>query len=358
MALLALGARNVRNIAHLEIEPSPTVNLFVGPNAAGKTSLLEAIHVLATGRSFRTSRLDELTRHGQPLLRVTGSVREDERHASVALGVERSQRQTSVRVGGRQAEGMAELARVLPVQALHPESHQLVAGGPRLRRAFLDWGAFYHHRGFQWAWQRYRRALQQRNRSLRLQGQAGPAQAWDQELSRAGEEIDAARRAYVSALRTVIPGLAAELLRTEGLELRYQRGWREEASLAEVLAEGLARDREQGYTAAGPHRADLRILLDGQPAAEVASRGQQKLAVTTLRLAQIALFRHDLGRQCAVLLDDLASELDRDNRGRVLEALRSEGMQLFITAIDREMVPIQGEGRVFHVERGVVEAML
>lgn len=360
MYIESLQVRRVRNIESADLEPSTGVNLIVGANAAGKTSLLEAIDFLSRGRSFRVHRADELIQSGADacnvFARLVGSTMADR----ARLGIERRRGTTRGRIDGADSGSIAELARRLAVVALEPESVGLVAGAPAARRALVDWGAFHLESGFGGAWQRYGRLLAQRNALLKGRAERRVLAALDSSLAQEGERVSAYREGYLEKLAGAVQGLDKEILGGDALGWRFKRGWREEDSLLEALERHLGRDSERGFTSVGPHRADLELLLHEVSLATIGSRGQQKSSVAVLKLAQARLFGAERGEPPVVLLDDVASELDREHRAGVLNAVESLGAQVFITAIEEGSVSLSGSpgGKLFHVEHGRIQELV
>ncbi len=356
MQLQRLALENLRNVVEARLEPGPGMNLVTGANGAGKTSLLEAVFILSTGRSFRTAELDKFLRHGEDCCRVMGQLQDAE--AKHALGLERCRRRYRIRIDGEEHRRIADLAQRLPALALHPESHRLLTGGPQLRRRFLDWGLFHVKPGFHGDWQQFRRALRQRNAALK-QG-AGMARRWNAVVGELGEALDADRRAFVADLESVLPPLTRRFLGGAALGLDYRRGWPAGPSLEAQLATGGERDERAGFTTRGPHRADLRLRVDGREVQERISRGQQKMLTLTLFLAMERVLADKRDRHSVLLVDDPASELDPDHREAVLDYLRELPNQVFLTAIRRESLGLADAdlGARFHVERGEVEQLV
>lgn len=359
MGLCELTVRNFRIIESAVLTPSSVLNLISGENGSGKTSLLEAVHFLSQARSFRSRHFDDVLRRGQQSLRVTGKQTLREGGTS-PLGIEKSTAQTRARLNGNPVARIADLAAALPVLVLHPESHELVAGGPGARRAFLDWGVFHSHAAFFDIWQRYQRALQQRNKALKSRMGERQVRAWDAPLVEAADAIDEARLAYMARLNTQMLRLAPALMGTRQLELRYQRGWSGEFAYAHLLDQGYDKDQQYGYTRLGPHRADIDIRVDSQAAHKTASRGQQKIVVALLKMAQAASFNEQHDQCCVFLIDDLPSELDVHHRQAFLEALSQLNTQNFITAISQNDLELTGwsERKMFHVEHGEIKELV
>ncbi|MDZ7828295.1 MAG: DNA replication/repair protein RecF [Halofilum sp. (in: g-proteobacteria)] len=363
MRITALDLRDVRSVAAAALEPGAGLNLIVGPNAAGKTSLLEAIHLLGTGRSFAATRPTRLIRHDAGPLRVVARVQSDRPHGRLhRLGLERDSSGPAVmRIDGANVGRVSDLARLLPVVAVHPDSHELVSGGPGERRRLLDQGLFHVEHSYHDTWQRYRRLLAQRNTLLRMRAARAELGAWEQALAEAGSRIDALRAETVTALNALIQRRAPELVGEDAvIELRYRRGWPEDQTYVEALERAHQRDREHLTTTVGPHRADLALRWNGRDSRQRISRGQQKLLVYLLRLAQAEQMGAATGEGCILLLDDLAAELDAEHRARVVRSALALGVQLFVTAIDARAVPTDPAPAVsmFHVEQGRVEEVI
>jgi DNA replication and repair protein RecF len=208
-------------------------------------------------------------------------------------------------------------------------------------------------------WQRLQKALKQRNSWLRHGTLDAASQAaWDRELCQASAEIDEYRRAYIKALKPVFEQTLSELVSLEGLTLSYYRGWDKDRELVEVLATSLFRDQQMGHTQAGPQRADLRLRLGGHNAAEILSRGQQKLVVCALRIAQGHLVSQARRGRCIYLVDDLPSELDEQHRRSLCRLLEDLRCQVFITCVDHELLregwQTETPVALFHVEQGCI----
>lgn len=360
MGLSKLGIRNLRNLEAVDISPSPRLNLIYGANASGKTSVLEAIYYLGRARSFRTRKLERIIRTGTDRICIYGTL-EAENHQPVPLGLERSRREFRLRIDGQDAHRISELVARLPVQLIHPNSHKLLEEGPRFRREYLDWGVFHVEHSFYPAWKRYQRSLKQRNMALRTRTRQELWAAWDHELVEAAREIHQLRTQYLRELVGLFPRYLAALFGDAAVELNYYPGWPEDrGDFAGVLQDARERDREQGYTGYGPHRADLLVTMDGKPAVEQISRGQQKILVTALLLTQAGLFNLRTGKRCLLLIDDVAAELDRNHRQRLMQLLTGMDVQLFVTAIEPEalLAELGEEVKMFHVEHGNVQEIV
>lgn len=355
MSLTLLEVRNLRIVQHTVLEPSAGLNILAGPNGSGKSSLLEAVHMLGMGRSFRTGLAAYPVRHGEKSLTVHGRWC-TEHGEEILLGVERSHDHRRIRVNGSTCTGASALAQVLPLQAVLPDSRYLFLHSAKFRRGVLDWGLFHVEPRFYELWVRYQRALRQRNLSLRAGARAEGLAPWEQTLADNGEQIEQLRASYMEQWRQCASEYAALLLPRLDLVINSQRGWPGGIALADALKQGRARDRADGYTHAGSHRADLQVLLGGAPLRDCASQGQQILVVLALRLAQLELFMRQTGRRCLLMLDDVLNQLDSERRLGLLVRVAELGAQTFITTTDEGALKLNGSSssRLFHVEHGRV----
>lgn len=336
MAINLLSFSGLRNLGRVEVEPAPGINLIVGANGSGKTSFLEGIHLLGMGRSFRTRHLKHAIAHDAEAMTLFARL-DGEPPLPIGLRRTRATRELELRLAGQRVARLAQLTDALPLQLVNPDAFRLLEGSPAGRREFLDWGVFHVKHDFFDAWRRVRRALNHRNALLR-HGRMEPNSllAWEQELARWGERLDALRRDWMAAFLPVFQETLADLLDLPELTLRYSRGWDRQRDLQAVLEQGREVDRQMGFTQQGPQRADLRIRLGRHPAVEVLSRGQQKLVVSALKLAQGRLLERATGRTCLYLVDDLPAELDAAHRQVFCRLLETMRCQAFISSVEHD----------------------
>jgi DNA replication and repair protein RecF len=356
MSLSRLSLRDFRCFAALELDLGPRANLILGDNASGKTSLLEAIFFLSRGRSFRTSKADNLIRRGAGGFLLSALAVDSS--GTTPLGLARKDGTLEARIGGAPAQNLAELTERLPVQLFDSSAHQLLEGGPRHRRQFLDWGVFHVEQGFLPTWRRYQRALKQRNTALKQKAPEALLRTFEPELAAAGTVLDRYRREYLDQLAPVATTWTKQLLGPLNLGLRYLRGWGEGKTLEEALGANRSFDREQGVTRSGPHRAEMAIEIGGLAAQQQVSRGQQKVLAGALLLAQAAYLKQATGRQCLLLVDDIAAELDRGHQGRFLDLMRETEAQVFLTSVEKERLPAWPDASLFHVEHGEIAKLV
>ena len=356
MPVNSLNLKDFRCFTSLSVEFSPTLNLFHGANAAGKTSLLEALYFLGHGRSFRSSKADTLIKGDEDEFMVRGELG-SESGARHQVGLSKKRRANlSAHLDGKKPESLSDIASLFPVMLIDSEANRLIQDGPGRRRRYLDWGVFHVEHKFLPAWRRYQRALRQRNELLRQSASAAEINAWDNELIDTTEQIDGCRKACLDQLM----GPAQALLNTAlpGIEVKldYRCGWMADTSYREALKKSINRDRATGVTQIGPHRADLNITVDGSPARERVSRGQQKMLAGALWLAQSQLFRQVTGKTVCLLVDDLPAELDFQFSEVFQSLLLDEPAQLILTATNQEALQapdFRGKA-LFHVKHGTV----
>lgn len=353
MGLNRLEIQSFRNLHSVLIEPDEGLNLITGENAAGKTSLLEAIFYMSYGRSFRSSHIKHLISHDFDYFRLMGNLVEND----IRIGIERHIDTQLIRVNQKTVKKTSELSTLLPVLVLHPDSHQLISSGPDHRRQFMDWGVFHVEHQFIHSWKKYKTALSQRNAALRLGQSDKLCSLWDAELLEHAQVIQGLRLNYLESIQKITDQLALELFPGHTIQLNYKRGWPSDIEYADYLNSNLAKDRDKGFTQSGPHRADIKILVDGQAAQSSISRGQQKKLVTLLKIAQLMLFSQTSSNKCILLFDDLPAELDKDNQNKIMSILSKLNIQLFITTIDAQQIDCQhwDKYKVFHVEHGGIK---
>jgi DNA replication and repair protein RecF len=353
MQLEHFKIRDFRNLVDVEFTPCSGVNLIAGKNASGKTSILESIYYLSHLRSFRTPYLADLINTNASRLQLIAKAK-DQHNNQIPIGITRSKDTLEVRANQKPVQRVADITALFPVLAIHPDSYRLITGSPSERRAYIDWGVFHVEHGFFEAWQRYKRALSQRNAALRSGQKSAYCRLWDKELDQAAQFIDRRRSEYMNQLQPYLDELLKIFFNNQDFRLEYRRGWKQDQELVEVMEQNLQRDIRRGMTHAGPHRAELSIHINGKSAQTGISRGQQKVLVALLKLAQVQHFTITASRHCILLYDDLAAELDQNHRKQILSVLREMPVQLFLTAIEPEQIDLQGwpEVAMFHVEHG------
>ncbi|MFM1895674.1 MAG: hypothetical protein RLZZ385_748 [Pseudomonadota bacterium] len=351
-----LNITRLRNIDQLSLLPGELINVISGPNGSGKTSILEAIYLLGVGRSFRSAKVAPLIQEGSKDCTVFCELD----GGAVAMGLQKSRLQKPIlKLQGNKQPNWIEAAKLLPLQILDANTFLLLEGSPKVRRRFLDWGVFHVEPSFVDHWRNSRVCIANRNQLLKGKSlDRSQLAAWDSEFGREAAHIDSARSVYFEAFQQVLAEVLREIAPESPAILSYFRGWDPGLDLTTVLSGNLDSDRRYGLTQAGPHRADIQIRVGKLNAAEVLSRGQQKMLVSAMKIAQAILLARSTSRTCVFLIDDLPAELDEKNRATVCRYLARLDSQVFITCVDeRSLQHCWDAGiaiRKFHVEHGKI----
>lgn len=352
--LQRLNITGVRNLQPCSLSLS-RLNLFCGLNGSGKSSLLESVHLLALGRSFRTNQIRKVIQDSQHSCTVFSLLNNGQQ-----LGISRDiQGGQVLKRNGAIVGSMAELAHDLPVQLIHPEGLDLIDGGSKARRQLFDWLVFHVEPSFYKIWLRYQRALMQRNALLKAaKVDESEWQVWEQEMETSATALHLLRTKVINNWLFFVQNALALLLPQLLLTVDYVAGFDTDGDFTVQLADARSKDRERGHTQIGPHRADLRLKTDLGLVEAVLSRGQKKLLVCALKLAQVEYLKTQ-AKSCVVLLDDLASELDVIARARLLSHLWRLDAQVLITAVEADSVwpmlfELDNQAKLFHVEHGEI----
>jgi len=320
---------------------------IVGDNATGKTSILEAIYLLSRGLSFRGSSPTDVIRHGCDHALVVGELELPDGPTRVAVQRERTQIQT--RLGRTKEIPIVELARALPIQVMDPRAHRLIDEGPVHRRRLLDWGVFHVEHSFIQDWRQFQRLLRQRNAACR-QRDRQQLRAWNPSYIELSRRIDDARRRHLDEVAGGWSRHVEALLGSDHApRIGYRSGWPSGVDFAEVLDSVEARELDAGHSVVGPHRADLRLQLDGRQVRHQASRGQQKALVLALLLAQVEVVSQRLGQAPVLLIDDFGAEWGEGMRRRAVAQLNASPVQWISTWLDAPDAGLDIRD-MFHVE--------
>lgn len=331
-----LHLHHFRNFSVREFALSPGVNLLSGPNGAGKTSVLEAIFFLAYGKSFRAKELNRLITEGQSGFTLYAEG-ETEAGRAFQLGMQRGGRDPINRINGETVQNLNPFAQCLPLILLHPESFQLLNGGARYRRQLMDWGVFYHEPQSHAHYAVVRKALKQRNQALKMKARREEVRLWETTCIKSCEALDVLRAQYINTLSARVAALlGSAFIDTHEIIFEYDRGWNKDTSLPEIWDAHFAQDQRSGHSEKGPHQADIKVIAGGKPAKDRLSRGQQKLLISMLKLAQGLLLGEEMGATPIYLFDDLSSELDAHHRAIMSETLLLMDAQILISGVEPE----------------------
>lgn len=347
-----LKIQHVRNLSNLRIQPSPQLNLFTGPNASGKTAVLEAIYLMSRARSFRTPRVSEVIQHNKQSMMVTAGVHHSY-SGLVNTGIEKGYGKTVIHFNGQNIKRISEQAKNLPLVLVAPDTDSPVSGTPKQRRHWLDWAMFHVEPTYLDDWRSYHKALRQRNNLLKSQRNLSDSMTgWEIVMSDTAEKIHNRRSEFIDRLETFLIDIGEDLC---GFKpgIAIDKGWRQEKLLSEQLKSNRERDSQAGYTRHGIHRADVLFKAGDLPLMSVCSRGQAKLFLILLLISQANIMETRTGEKPLYLFDDYTAELDPKARRIIIDLLTKQGAQAFITTADPGLEDQGGNQiKMFHVEHG------
>jgi len=362
MSVQQLSVFNFRNLNNSKIEFHPNLNLITGDNGSGKSSILEAIFFISHGKSFRTSKTENIANHdfSKFIINIKNNL-----DKSLGIAKDHNTHQLDIRVDGVRQNKLSELAKNIAVQIITPESFKLFFGGPKERRRFIDLGLFHVKHDFSIKWKKFSKILKQRNACLRSKASSQELIFWTNSFIEYSEIIALDRLHYVEALRTELQVWVELLLPNfkNKIELDYSQGWSKKKSLQEVINESKDKEYLYGYSTVGAHKFDIKFTLNKQPLDAVISRGQQKLFLLALTLAQSKLIERVMLVKPILLIDDIGAELDINSRKALASALDSLSCQVIVTAINKiDLEPLMVKStlenkdnyKMFHVKHGEI----
>ena len=361
MRVVRFMGEDFRNFKRFEFSPHNNVNIIFGDNGSGKTSLLEALYLFGFGRSFRPGGFRPLINSQAEKFTLFIEAKSDFGDALNKFGMARYQGgDNQIRINGGGNTKLSELASYFPVQLFTPESVDVVYGGPSGRRQLIDWGVFHVEHSFFQVWSNYNKVLQHRNKLLkrnRSNYSLSQDKFWLDQLKKYGEKITLLRKQYLSNLRKYFLDTTKLFLPNVTLDVSLKLGWDQNKTFEEALTSALDSDLKYGHTTVGPHKADLTITADGVSAREYLSRGQMKVLVASLKLSQAQLLRETTGKSCIIIVDDLTSELDRENQKKFCAVLENSGSQVFLSTVSINNLTENFKERpeMFHVEQGILK---
>lgn len=358
MYIESLALTSFRNFSSAKISPSRTVNVISGQNGSGKTSLIEAIYCLGFGRSFRPGTFRQLIQNEYDQFTVFARVTEQD-GSQHQVGYQRnSSGDVQLRIDQVKEKRFSALARLVPVQLMTPESIDLVLGGPKVRRQFIDWGVFHVEHSFYGDWVNFSKILKHRNSLLKMKRFHQEHQYWDKQFSEYGERVDGFRKAYLAEFIPVLRERLKAFLPMYTFDFSLRSGWEKGTSLSDALVKHRDQDLRYGHSTIGPHKAELKIVANGEDVRNLLSRGQLKLLVAALKLVQGEYLQLKTGVQCIFLVDDITAELDSVSQEKFCGALVASNSQVFVSAIDGNDVNTllrTNDTKMFHVEHGTVK---
>lgn len=358
MKVVALQAEGARNLRPFQLTPGPRFNVFAGDNGQGKTNLLEAVYVLATLRSFRTSRLADVIQRDAPRARLGARVLKEGLERRYAVTVEPGHR--TVTLDDKTPRPLARYFGAFNVVLFAPEDLHISRGAPADRRKFIDRGVFAWRPAYLELMQAYEKVLKNRNAVLRqAEGELRRAgdllEVYDAQLAPLAVEVWRQRRAYVETLRPRFQAGFESITRT-GMDvgLTYEPPHDDAPAVHDGLRRDRTKDVARGSTSLGPHRDDVVFRLVAMEASNFASQGQLRAMVLAWKIAELELLRETHQDAPILLLDDVSSELDETRNAYLFDYLAAQDMQCFITTTHAKHVRLTRERLDHEVREGVI----
>ncbi|PCI60506.1 MAG: DNA replication/repair protein RecF [Gammaproteobacteria bacterium] len=362
MSVEQLNILNFRNLANSKLKFHPKLNLIVGENGSGKSSILEAIFYLAHGKSFRTTKAEHIVTHNkkQFVVNIHSS-------SKVSLGISKDfiSKILEIKVNGQRINKLSELAKNIAVQIVTPESFKLFFGGPKERRRFIDLGLFHVKHDFSNKWSKFGKLHKQRNACLRHKVTSAELSYWTDEFCIYSQILATDRADYIDKLQDELVKWLSILLPklSDKIKIHYTRGWSANRKLVDVCLENNEREKIVGYSISGAHKFDVKFTLNKQPLDLVISRGQQKLFLLALTFAQAKLIEQVKQVKPILLIDDVGAELDIGSRTSLAKAIAALECQVVATAINeidldpliqQSTVDNKDNYKMFHVKHGEI----
>jgi DNA replication and repair protein RecF len=357
----SIAIRRIRNLRDVLIKPPAKFNVFTGDNGQGKTNLLETVYLVSALRSFRASKLSEMTEIGQQTAEVEAIVEVDSLRRHYQVQIEDGRRKATI--DGKAVRPVSRYFGDFNVVVFTPDDLYVPRNSPGERRKFLDRAVFNRDASYLATVTDYDKVLRSRNQVLkdlanngsRFGGAGAMLDVYDDQLVKIGIKIINDRRRYIDELLPIIQS-SFESITRNGLHVgcAYQTACTDEATFAALISEQRSKDIARQSTSTGPHRDDLLLTLDGNKAAEYASQGQLRAIVLAWKSAEIALITATRQQTPILLLDDVSSELDALRNSYLFDHLCGTAGQCFITTTDKKHVQIQTDRADFQVLGGTI----
>lgn len=348
-----------RNHSHIQLDFGPGINVIWGKNGSGKTSILEAVYLLAMGRSFRTNRLTETVKKNDSVMHVVGNFNKENNVQTIAFSQTKEGRR-KIRVNGAPVQGARDIIGKNPVVLLSPEEQVITKGRPADRRAFFDKFFSTISPAYLKNLSAYTHVLKQRNALLKEDKKTHKKtdfSVWNEPLAKHGAFIWKERGALLQSFRTKLAEVSGDYdNHTIKIELHVIKTGKDETWFLEELDRCVHRDKALGWTSVGPHRDDVEFAFNGQSLREFGSQGEHKLALVLIKLAEFHLTQNITGQTPTLLLDDLFAKLDMQRSEAVLDLLNRKTQTLItntdLSDIERRNIDLNYEkNRSFYLDR-------
>lgn len=355
MYIRELVLNNFRNYDYAHIQLDKGINIFKGNNAQGKTNILESIYLCATARSHRTSQEKEVIKWEEDAAHIQVDIQK--RTLDDKVDFHLTSKGKSVAINKLPINKLGELFGILTVVMFSPEDLQLIKKSPKERRRFIDIELCQFDKLYYYSLRQYHKVLKQRNNALKQyysNNDESIIDVWDMQLSQYAKEVIIKRQDFVKQLNKIAREIHLDISGAkEELEVIYEPNVKAE-NLDEKLIKYRKKDLITQSTSVGPHRDDLKFLINGMDVRLYGSQGQQRTVVLSMKLAELSLMKKNLGESPILLLDDVLSELD-DNRQKYLFSYTQDTQTLITcTGVEQSVWNSQKIGKLFNVNNGIV----
>jgi DNA replication and repair protein RecF len=332
MYISKLQIQNFRNIDSQEFNFDSDINFIVGENGSGKTSILEAIYFLSHGRSFRSAQLNRIIKHDNDGFLLFSKCHNLE---DITIALSRKKNGSSInKLNYEVQKSHSEITKTIPIQLINPEAFNIINSGAKQRCKILDWGSFYLDKSFLKVWQQTKFLIKQRNSALKQNYPKSYISSLDIKLTEFSNILDYKREVYFNELKPKILDVLHIFNPDLKLDINYFCGWSKNKNLIDILTDNYENDKRYSVTNHGPHKADILLTINDKPIQDIFSRGQQKLLICAIKLAQGEIHNNKETNKCIYLIDDIASELDKNHLNTLFEYLNKLNSQIFITTTD------------------------
>lgn len=349
MAINEFKCHQFRNLKNTNLKFNTSLNIITGTNGSGKSSILEAIYILSTSKSFRSKYLKSCIQFNHEDFILYGKF---DHHT---VGIKRDNNKLTSKINNKLNTKISVLAKYQPVLLIDHQSFDLINGGPSQKREFLDWALFHVKHEFSSLWINYKNILKQRNALLRKKDISN-IQYWDNYLIQYNDKIDEFRKQLINDLFIILKSLFKDNELFNKVSIDYQQGWSVDKTYKQALKEKIQTDLKRGFTGVGTHKCDIQFSVKGKNIKEIFSRGQQKKFIINLYVILMEFVTQHTKQKPIFIVDDLASELDQNSFKDVIVSLLEKDYQLFITNINNVdyLDKIQTKKTMFHVKHGEI----
>ncbi|MEZ5471494.1 MAG: DNA replication/repair protein RecF [Marinicella sp.] len=328
------------------------INVFIGPNGSGKTSVLEAIYYLSTGKSFRSKKNKVLVNNLQNQFTLFCQFSETEgRTQNLGVSFNKNTGQKQIKLNQNQVKNQSEIAHMIPVVAIDPESYLFIDKGPQYRRSFLDWLVFHVKPEYLQVWTQTMRCQKQLNASYKSQYNQTTTH-WEQQYILQANQLNDLRRVFFKQLEILVMEKVSMFLpEVNNFCIHYFQGWSKENDLTEQIKKDREKNLNYGSLYSGVHKMDIKCRVNNSQAQDVLSRGQKKIISIIFNLCFIEMLTAATKLNPIVCFDDLDAELDGVKTNLLCDFINNSQNQIFLSTVDLEKVTsLLNEFSVFHVK--------